>query len=65
MTKSVDIEDEIDAIRDRIYKTTEKMTPQERAEYINSRAKKTLKKLKSSKPVAVEAKVTGYYAKNT
>ena len=54
MIKPVDIEDEIDAIRDKIYIATEKMTPRERVEYINSRAKETLKKIKTSKPVAVE-----------
>jgi len=55
MIKTVDIEDEIDAIRDKIYEATERMTPQERVEYINTRAKETLKKIRSSKPVAAEA----------
>jgi len=37
MTEPNDIEIEVDEIRDRIYKTTQKMSVQERVEYINSR----------------------------
>jgi len=43
MTKPNDIEIEIDAIRDKIYKTTQKMSVQERVNYINSRAHEILK----------------------
>jgi hypothetical protein len=39
-----DIEIEIDEIRDKIYKTTQKMSSQERVEYINSHAREILKK---------------------
>jgi hypothetical protein len=38
-----DIEIEIDEIRDKIYKTTQKMSSQERVEYINSHAHEVLK----------------------
>jgi hypothetical protein len=44
MTKLNDIEIEVDAIRDKIYETVQKMSVQERVEYINSRAHKILKK---------------------
>jgi hypothetical protein len=43
MAKSDDIENEIDAIRDKIYETINKMSIQERVEYINSRAHEVLK----------------------
>ena len=39
-----DIEAEVDAIRDKIYITTKKMTSQERVEYINSRARTIMQK---------------------
>jgi len=44
MKKSIDIETEIDEIRDKISKTTQKMSVQERVEYINSRAHEILRK---------------------
>jgi len=44
MTKPNDIEIEIDEIRDKICKATQKMSVQERVEYINSRAHEILKK---------------------
>jgi ABC-type hemin transport system substrate-binding protein len=44
MTNPNEIENEIDAIRDKIYTITQKMSPRERVEYINSRARKTLQK---------------------
>ena len=44
MTKTNDIEIEVDEIRDKIYKTTQKMSVQERVEYINSHAREILKK---------------------
>jgi Holliday junction resolvasome RuvABC endonuclease subunit len=43
MTKSNDIENELDAIRDKIYETTQKMSVQEKIEYINSHAHEILK----------------------
>jgi len=43
MTKTNDIEIEVDEIRDKIYKTTQKMSVQERVEYINSHAREILK----------------------
>jgi len=43
MTKPNDIENEIDEIRDKIYKTTQKMSDQKRVEYINSHAREILK----------------------
>jgi len=42
MTKPNDIEIEIDKIRDKICKTTKKMSVQERIEYINSHAHEIL-----------------------
>jgi Mg2+ and Co2+ transporter CorA len=48
MTKTNDIETEIDEIRDEICKTTQKMSVQERVEYINSRAHETLRKQQKS-----------------
>ena len=44
MTKLNDIEIEIDEIRDKISKATQKMSVQEKVEYINSRAREILKK---------------------
>jgi hypothetical protein len=44
MTKTNDIEVEVDLIRDKIYKITQKMSAQKRVEYINSRAHKILAK---------------------
>jgi hypothetical protein len=43
MTKLNDIEVEVDKIRDKIYETTQKMSAQERVNYINSRAHEILK----------------------
>jgi hypothetical protein len=43
MTKNNDIENELDAIRDKIYQTTQKMSAQEKIEYINSHAHEILK----------------------
>jgi hypothetical protein len=57
MTKPNDIEVEIDAIRDRIYKTTQKMSAQERVKYINSHACEILKKQQQVKRVAVQGNV--------
>jgi len=48
MTKPNDIETEIDEIRDKISKTTQKMSVQERVEYINSRAHEILRKQQNS-----------------
>ena len=48
MTKTNDIETEIDKIRDKICKTTQKMSVQERVEYINSRAHEILRKQQKS-----------------
>ena len=48
MTKLNDIETEIDEIRDKICKATQKMSVQERVEYINSRAHEILKKQQKS-----------------
>jgi len=42
-TKDIDIEIEVDAIRDKIYKTTQKMSVQEKINYINSHAHEVLK----------------------
>ena len=39
-----DIEAEVDAIRDKIYLTTKKMTSQERVDYINSQAGEIMQK---------------------
>jgi len=44
MTKTNDIEIEVDEIRDKIYKTTQKMSVQEKINYINSHAHEILKK---------------------
>ena len=38
-----DIEEEVDAIRNKIYATIKKMTSSERVEYINSRARVIMK----------------------
>ena len=43
MTKFNDIEIEVDKIRDKIYKATQKMSVQEKVKYINSRAHEVLK----------------------
>jgi len=43
MTKPNDIETEVDKIRDKIYKTTQKMSVQERVKYINSHAHEVLR----------------------
>jgi len=43
MEKYNDVERELDEIRDKIYKTTQKMSVQDRVKYINSRARETLK----------------------
>ena len=43
MTKTNDIEIEIDEIRDKIYKITQKMSAQKRVKYINSHAHEILK----------------------
>jgi len=43
MIKHNDVESEIDEIRDKIYKTIQKMTVQERTEYIYSHAHEILK----------------------
>jgi len=48
MTKSIDIETEIDEIRDKICRATQKMSVQERVEYINSRAHEILRKQQKS-----------------
>ena len=53
MTKSDDIE--IDEIRDKIYKITQKMSVQERIEYINSRAYETLKRHQKSELISTPA----------
>ena len=39
-----DIEEEIDAIRDRLYSTIKDMTSGERVEYVNTRAREIMKK---------------------
>jgi len=39
------IEEEVDAIRDRIYARTKDMTMEERCEYYNSRARETFKRM--------------------
>ena len=39
-----DIEEEVDAIRDRLYSTIKDMTSGERVEYINSRAREIMMK---------------------
>ena len=44
MTKPNNIETEIDEIRDKICKATQKMSVQEKVEYINSHAHEILKK---------------------
>jgi len=43
MTKTKDIEIEVDEIRDKIYMNTQKMSVQEKIEYINSHAREILK----------------------
>jgi len=48
MAKPNDIEIEIDEIKDNICKTTQKMSVQERVEYINSRAHEILRKQQKS-----------------
>ena len=53
MIKPNDIEIEIDAIRDKIYKITQKMSDKERVEYINSHAHEILKKQQQLNRVAV------------
>jgi hypothetical protein len=52
MTQPNDIE--IDEIRDKIYKTTQKMSVQERIGYINSRAREILKKQRKSNRVSTQ-----------
>jgi len=44
MIKTKDIELEVDEIRDKIYKTTQKMSVQEKINYINSHAHEILRK---------------------
>ena len=39
-----DIEDEVDAIRDKIYSVIKDMTSRERVEYINARAREIMEK---------------------
>ena len=39
-----DIEEEIDAIRDRLYSTIKDMSSMERVEFINTKARETMKK---------------------
>jgi hypothetical protein len=46
MKSPIDIEDEIDVIRDKIYAGTKNMSPEERAAYINSKAEAVMKQLK-------------------
>jgi len=53
MTKTNDIETEIDEIRDKICKTTQKMSVQEKVEYINSRAHEILRNQQKSNRDAV------------
>jgi acyl-CoA reductase-like NAD-dependent aldehyde dehydrogenase len=53
MPKPYDIEVEIDAIRDKIYKTTQKMSVRERVEYINTHAHEILKRQQELNRVAV------------
>jgi FtsZ-binding cell division protein ZapB len=48
MTKPNDIEIEIDEIRDKICKITQKMSAQERVDYINSHAHEILRKQQKS-----------------
>ena len=48
MTKPNDSETEIDEIRDKICKATQKMSIQERVEYINSHAREVLRKQQKS-----------------
>ena len=56
MIKSIEIETEIDEIRDKICKTTQKMSVQERVEYINSHAHEILKKQqKTNRDVVITA----------
>jgi len=52
--ESNDIENEIDAIRDKIYLTTKKMSVQERVEYINSRAREILKEQQKSNRISAQ-----------
>jgi len=55
MTKSDNIEIEVDEIRDKIYKIIQKMSVQERVEYINSRARETLKRQRKSELISTQA----------
>jgi hypothetical protein len=48
MNFSIDIENEIDAIRDKIYAKTKDMSPEDRAAYINSRAEAVMKQLETT-----------------
>ena len=48
MTKPNDIETEIDEIRDKICEATQKMSVQEKVEYINSHAHEILRKQQKS-----------------
>jgi hypothetical protein len=54
MKNENDIEIEIDEIRDKIYKTTQKMSVKERLEYINSHAHEILKNQHASGAVVGE-----------
>jgi hypothetical protein len=54
MTESNDIENEIDAIRDKIYITTQKMSVQEKVEYINSHAHEVLKERQKSNRISAQ-----------
>jgi len=39
------IQDEVDAIRDRIYEKIKDMTPEEECDYFNSRARETFRRM--------------------
>ena len=49
-----EIEEEVDAIRDRIYSTIKDMTSVERVEYINNRAREIMKKHGISANISIE-----------
>jgi hypothetical protein len=59
VTKPNDIEIEVDEIRDKIYKITQKMSVQERVEYINSHAHEVLKEQKQLNRDAVRLTQSG------
>ena len=60
MKRFNDIEEEVDAIRDKLYGTIKNMTTDERVKYINIQAQEVIKKQgivvnsSQAKPIAVE-----------